>query len=109
METSYDKWLAYGQLKTAVSLLSVALDTLFQKDGIRSFAVHPGSIVTGLSDYLSDEEMAFMGAITATGERGFDRYNDENKTIPEGAARVVWCATSSELTGYGGERSIRRK
>ncbi|MGG7618977.1 hypothetical protein [Bacillus coreaensis] len=49
METSYDKWLAYGQSKTAVSLLIMALDTLFQKDGIRSFSVHPGSIVTGLS------------------------------------------------------------
>ncbi|RNB88556.1 SDR family NAD(P)-dependent oxidoreductase [Brevibacillus nitrificans] len=101
-DTRYDKWIAYGHSKTAMSLMTVALDMLYQADGIRSFAVHPGSIVTNLSDSLTDEEMRAIGAITASGERRFTSYNDENKTIPEGAATIVWCAVSSDLDGYGG-------
>ncbi|WP_301172697.1 hypothetical protein [Brevibacillus nitrificans] len=43
-----------------------------------------------------------IGAITATGQLGFTSYNDENKTIHEGAATIVWCAVSPDLNGYGG-------
>ncbi|WP_400245014.1 SDR family NAD(P)-dependent oxidoreductase [Niallia sp. JL1B1071] len=102
IDTPYDKWVAYGQSKTAVSLLSVALDELYKKDNIRSFAVHPGSIVTNLSHNLTDEELSAMGAINKNGERGYDSYNNEHKTIKEGAATIVWCAVSPQLAGYGG-------
>jgi NAD(P)-dependent dehydrogenase (short-subunit alcohol dehydrogenase family) len=102
IDTPYDKWTAYGQSKTAVSLLSVALDELYKKDNIRSFAVHPGSIVTNLSHNLTDEELSEMGAINKNGERGYDSYNNEHKTIKEGAATIVWCAVSQQLAGYGG-------
>ncbi|WP_341869749.1 SDR family NAD(P)-dependent oxidoreductase [Paenibacillus protaetiae] len=57
----YEKWAAYGQSKTADILFAVELDRLGRKYGVRAFAVHPGSIVTGLSQYLSDEEMKGMG------------------------------------------------
>jgi NAD(P)-dependent dehydrogenase (short-subunit alcohol dehydrogenase family) len=100
--SEYDKWLAYGRAKTAVSLLSVALDDLYKKDNIRAFSVHPGSIVTNLSRNLSDQEMREMGALTSSGTRGFENYNNENKTVSEGAATIVWCAISSVLDGIGG-------
>ncbi|MCM3714957.1 SDR family NAD(P)-dependent oxidoreductase [Alkalihalobacillus oceani] len=102
LHTEYDKWKAYGQSKTAVSLMSVALDQLYRNELIRSFAIHPGSIVTNLSVNLSKEEMAAMGALTSAGERGYDSYDEERKTIPEGAATIVWCATSPQLDKYGG-------
>ena len=102
IQSHYDKWTAYGQAKTAVSLFSVAIDELFKKDLIRSFTVHPGSVVTGLSSNLSDEELATMSAIKSNGERGYDQYNDEHKTTSEGAATIVWCATSPQLNGFGG-------
>lgn len=102
IDTPYDKWTAYGQSKTAVSLLSVALDELYKKDNIRSFAVHPGSIVTNLSHNLTDDELSEMGAINKNGERGYDSYTNEHKTIKEGAATIVWCAVSQQLAGYGG-------
>lgn len=102
IDTPYDKCTAYGQSKTAVSLLSVTLDELYKKDNIRSFAVHPGSIVTNLSHNLTDEELSEMGAINKNGERGYDSYNNEHKTIKEGAATIVWCAVSQQLAGYGG-------
>ncbi|QHT59715.1 SDR family NAD(P)-dependent oxidoreductase [Paenibacillus lycopersici] len=100
--SAYDKWAAYGQAKTAVSLLSVAIDELYKQDRIRSFAVHPGSIVTGLSHALSEEELAAFGAIKSNGERGYEQYDNDRKTVAEGAATIVWCAVSPQLEGYGG-------
>jgi NAD(P)-dependent dehydrogenase (short-subunit alcohol dehydrogenase family) len=44
----YHKWKAYGQSKTSNVLFSVALDRMLASRGIRSFAVHPGVIVTNL-------------------------------------------------------------
>ncbi|WP_127497578.1 SDR family NAD(P)-dependent oxidoreductase [Paenibacillus glycanilyticus] len=102
VHSPYDKWLAYGQAKTAAALLSVAVDELFKPDNIRAFTVHPGSIVTGLSHALSEDELAAFGAIKANGERGYEQYDNERKTISEGAATIVWCAVSPQLNGYGG-------
>jgi Dehydrogenases with different specificities (related to short-chain alcohol dehydrogenases) len=102
LHSAYDKWIAYGQAKTAVSLLSVAVNELFRKDNIYAFTVHPGSIVTGLSHALSEEELSAFGAIKSNGERGYEQYDDERKTISEGAATIVWCAVSPQLNEYGG-------
>lgn len=38
----YDKWLAYGQSKTANALFAVALDRRGKAEGVRAFSVHPG-------------------------------------------------------------------
>ena len=40
--SDYDKWIAYGQAKTANSLFAVHLDALGVEHGVRVFAVHPG-------------------------------------------------------------------
>ncbi|MDR6550363.1 oxidoreductase [Paenibacillus qinlingensis] len=98
----YDKWIAYGQSKTANALFAVELDKRGENYGIRAFSVHPGSIVTDLSRNLSDDEMRAMGALDEHGQRGFSVYNDELKTIPEGAATIVWCAVNKQLEGMGG-------
>ena len=42
----YDKWVAYGQSKSANSLFAVELDRQGKEHGVRAFAVHPGRIVT---------------------------------------------------------------
>src|SRR5690606_10115985 len=52
-ERPYDKWEAYGQSKTAAALFAVELDRRGRQHGVRTYAVHPGSIVTNLSRYLS--------------------------------------------------------
>src|SRR3954453_2140389 len=44
----YDRWLAYGQAKTANVLFAVHLDRLGRDRGVRAFALHPGSIMTNL-------------------------------------------------------------
>jgi NAD(P)-dependent dehydrogenase (short-subunit alcohol dehydrogenase family) len=95
--TPYDKWVAYGQAKTADALFAVQLDTLGQSHGVRAFAVHPGGILTPLQRHLPQEEMVAAGWISEDG------VPDERMKTPEqGAATSVWAATSSKLDGMGG-------
>ncbi|MBW7453542.1 oxidoreductase [Paenibacillus sepulcri] len=98
----YDKWMAYGQSKTANALFAVELDKKGKAYGVRAFSVHPGSIMTDLARHLTDDELRAMGAIDEQGERGFKETNDELKTIPEGAATIVWCAANKQLDNKGG-------
>jgi len=99
---SYQKWEAYGQSKTANALFALELDQRGKAHGVRAFSVHPGSIVTDLSRHLSDEEMRGMGALNEQGRRAYTETNDERKTVPEGAATIIWCAVSKQLDGMGG-------
>lgn len=93
-QREYNKWQAYGEAKTANALFSVGLDARGRSSGVRSFAVHPGVIVTELSRHLdqSDYEM-----LTAGGTREMSY-----KTLEQGAATSVWAATSPSLEGRGG-------
>jgi NAD(P)-dependent dehydrogenase (short-subunit alcohol dehydrogenase family) len=92
---SYDKMVAYGQAKTANVLFAVELDRRYQRDGIRAFALHPGAILeTDLARHYDPEE--FKQVV----ERA--RRVSSFKTVEQGAATTVWCATSAQLDGRGG-------
>ena len=97
----YDAWKAYGQSKTANALFALGLDRRGATHGVRAFSVHPGSIRTELTRYVSEADMEAIGF----------RDPDGNipahiaalfKTIEQGAATTVWCATSRQLDGMGG-------
>ena len=60
-DREYDKWQAYGQAKSAQSLMAVELDRREAGNGIRSFSVHPGGIFTPLQRHLGNAEMAEFG------------------------------------------------
>ena len=99
---SYDPWEAYGQSKTANILFTVELDRRGEKDGIRAFAVHPGRIFeTGLAKHLSNDELKGLGAVSEDGTPLIDPAKGL-KTVEQGAATQVWCATSPRLAGLGG-------
>ncbi|TWV99665.1 oxidoreductase [Chitinophaga pinensis] len=101
-ERPYDPWKAYGQSKTANVLFAVEADRRGQVDGIRAFAVHPGSIVsTDLKRYIPEEQLIKMGALDQEGNPVIDPAR-QLKTIEQGAATSVWCATSPLLEGKGG-------
>jgi NAD(P)-dependent dehydrogenase (short-subunit alcohol dehydrogenase family) len=85
----YDKWLAYGQSKTANVLFSVALAAA----GVRSFAVHPGRILTDLARHVTVEERIANGWIDEAG----NVIDPLFKTPEQGAATQVWAATSPRL------------
>jgi len=92
----YDKWIAYGQAKTANVLFSVALDARFKDRGLRAFAVHPGAIQTELSRHMDQDDIKDLMARRPANEPM------KFKQVPQGAATTVWAATAPELEGRGG-------
>ena len=96
-EAGYDKWLAYGQAKTANALFAVHLDALGQERGVRAFALHPGSILTHLARHIPQAERIAQGWVDAEGNP-----SGYFKTPEAGAATQVWAATSPRLDGLGG-------
>jgi NAD(P)-dependent dehydrogenase (short-subunit alcohol dehydrogenase family) len=99
--STYDKWQAYGQAKTANALFANALSRRLRDDGGRAFAVHPGGIFTPLQRHLPTEEMIALGWLGEDGQpsemakRGF-------KTPEQGCATTLWAATSELLDGTPG-------
>lgn len=93
-QREYDKWRAYGQSKTATSLLAVYLNNRLKDYGVLATSVHPGVIAeTSLGRYLSPEEQQ---AALATSSKS------KPKTLAQGAATTLWAATSPLLQEYGG-------
>lgn len=96
----YDKWVAYGQSKTANVLFTVELERRLGEKGVHSYAVHPGMIVTDLGRHLTPDDMAALQTMAkdAPGGGGLPPF----KSVSEGAATTVWAATAPELEGRGG-------
>jgi len=92
----YDKWVAYGQAKTANALFANALSRRLRDNGGLAFAVHPGGIFTPLQRHLPREEMVALGWLGEDGEpsalakQGF-------KTPEQGCSTTLWAATSALL------------
>ncbi|WMJ69351.1 SDR family NAD(P)-dependent oxidoreductase [Stenotrophomonas sp. 24(2023)] len=102
LQRPYDRWQAYGQSKTANILFAVALDRRQAGEGIRAFAVHPGSIVgTGLEKHLDPADLVAAGVMQADGTPILDPARGL-KTVSQGAATQLWCATSPQLQDHGG-------
>ncbi|NUR62784.1 MAG: SDR family NAD(P)-dependent oxidoreductase [Catenulispora sp.] len=99
---AYEPFLAYGQSKTANALFAVELDRRGRDRGIRAFAVHPGAILdTALVRHLDDAALRAAGVVERDGRRVLDTGR-RVKTVEQGAATTVWCATSRALDGSGG-------
>lgn len=89
----YDKWVSYGQAKTANVLFAVGLERRLGARGVHAFAVHPGAIVTELGRHLQAEDIAYLQSRA----RGM-----QFKTVEQGAATSCFAATAPELAGKGG-------
>lgn len=100
-ETPYDKWVAYGQSKTASSLIAIEFDRLMKDKGVRGFSVHPGGIMTPLQRHLENEEMVAMGWIKEDGSPS-DMAASFFKSTTQGATTSLWCATNTALDDIGG-------
>jgi NAD(P)-dependent dehydrogenase (short-subunit alcohol dehydrogenase family) len=98
----YETLQGYGQSKTAVNLFSLELDNRAQASNARVYSVHPGSIGgTELGREASLELFQKMGFCDAEGNL-LAEVAASLKTIPQGAATTVWCATSPLLNNLGG-------
>ena len=101
LNNPYDKWMAYGQSKTASSLIAIEFDRLMKDKGVRGFSVHPGGIITPLQRHLQKEEMVALGWMKEDGSPT-ELTKNFFKTTSQGASTTVWCATSSSLNEIGG-------
>lgn len=98
----YQTLLGYGQSKTATNLFSVELDNRAKQFNVRAYSVHPGSV--GGTDLAREADMELFKQMGILDETGNIRPEVAAtlKTIPEGAATTVWCATSALLSDLGG-------
>jgi NAD(P)-dependent dehydrogenase (short-subunit alcohol dehydrogenase family) len=97
-EKKYDKWLAYGQSKTANILFALQLNKLYMSEGIRAFALNPGAIMTNLQNVLPIEEQRAMGYFKEDGT-----VADFFKSVEQGASTSVYAAVAPELDSSDGE------
>ena len=102
-KTEYDKWKAYAQSKSANVLFAVELDRLGKEYGIRAFAVHPGLIPsTDIGRFSLDGKTTTQEIKNNDKKTTAEEQANEFKTIEQGAATSVWCATNPALNGMGG-------
>lgn len=102
LNREYETLQAYGQSKTASNLFALELDNRAKELNIRAFSLHPGSIGgTELAREASIEMFQKMGFLDADGNM-LPEVAANLKTIPQGAATTVWCATSPLLDNIGG-------
>jgi NAD(P)-dependent dehydrogenase (short-subunit alcohol dehydrogenase family) len=100
-ENSYDKWKAYGQSKTAASLLAVEISERMKDENIKTYSVHPGGIFTPLQRHLEKEEMIALGWLGEDGELS-EMAAANFKSPTQGASTSLWCATSPMLDAVSG-------
>lgn len=102
LNREYDRWLGYGQSKTANVLFAVGLDERGRHDNIRAFSLHPGAISgTGLEKHIPEQELIDAGVLDLNGNAIRDPSKGL-KTVEQGSSTTVWCATSPKLDGIGG-------
>jgi NAD(P)-dependent dehydrogenase (short-subunit alcohol dehydrogenase family) len=102
LQRDYETLQGYGQSKTATNLFSLEFDNRAKASNVRAFSVHPGSIGgTELGREAPLELLQQLGFCDANGNI-FPEVAASLKTIPQGAATTVWCATSPRLQHTGG-------
>lgn len=98
----YETLQGYGQSKSAVNLFSMELDNRAKAFGVRAYSLHPGSIAgTELAREAPLELFIQMGFCDKEGNM-LPEVLASLKTISQGAATTIWCATSPLLSNIGG-------
>lgn len=98
----YETLQGYGQSKTASNLFALELDNRGKDFKVRAYSLHPGSVLgTDLGREEPIELFKQMGTHDASGAIK-PEVAAKLKTIPQGAATTIWCATSSLLDHIGG-------
>jgi len=102
LQREYDTLEAYGQSKTASNLFSLELDNRAKQFHVRAYSLHPGSIYgTELGRRASVDLFKQMGFFDEEGNMR-EEIVAGLKSIPQGAATTVWCATHPGLNDIGG-------
>lgn len=98
----YETLQGYGQSKTACNLFALELDNRGKKFNVRAYSLHPGSVIgTDLGREEPIELFKQIGTHDAEGNLK-PEVAAKLKTIEQGAATTIWCATSAMLDNIGG-------
>lgn len=102
LQREYHTLQGYGQSKTAGNLFALELDSRGKAFNVRAFSLHPGNVNgTDLAREEPIELFKQMGTHDADGHLK-PEVAAQLKSIPQGAATTVWCATSPMLNNTGG-------
>ena len=97
--SKYEAWRVYGYSKYAAQLLSLEIARRYANDGITSYSLNPGNIgSTNLASQMTD----MWGLMTPRFLWLFG-IAEKGKTIPQGAATTVHCATAPKEALTNGE------
>ncbi|KAL9127722.1 MAG: hypothetical protein Q9217_003452 [Psora testacea] len=102
---TYNKWQAYGQSKTANILMAVSLaEKLGSKQGLLSFSLHPGTIMTtslgSHIDWTVDYETLRATDRAMGNAEGWADF--KVKSAEQGAATYVYAAFEPSLKAHNG-------
>lgn len=92
-KTPYNKWLAYGQSKTANIHMANHIDRLYGAQNLHAYSLMPGGIETGLQVHNLDMMKAYSGN---------QEVMNYMKSPAQGAATSVWAALAKEWASRGG-------
>ncbi|KAH7140235.1 hypothetical protein B0J13DRAFT_676622 [Dactylonectria estremocensis] len=90
----YQPWLAYGQSKTANIYMANEIERKYGSQGLHATSLHPGGIMTGLSKFIPDAELAAYDN---------DDIRKNMKSPEQGAATTIWAAIGKQWEGNGGK------
>ncbi|KAL1880053.1 hypothetical protein Daus18300_001416 [Diaporthe australafricana] len=103
----YQRWLAYGQSKTANALTALALAEKLGSKGVLSFALCPGVIYTNLSAHGLDDQASFMKDLSEMenmyGSKWLWGMADMNlKSLDQGAATHTFASFDTSIKEHNG-------
>lgn len=84
---NYNGWQAYGQSKTANILHSIYINNNLSRKGLCSYAVHPGSIATNLTQHQDENKLNQVR----------EAYGTTRKTLEQGASTTLVAALDPSL------------
>ncbi|EME46653.1 hypothetical protein DOTSEDRAFT_43130 [Dothistroma septosporum NZE10] len=94
---SYQKWVAYGQSKTANIYMASSIERHYGSQNLRGLSLHPGEIQTELGRHLNQDDYAALG---------FDKWKNIMKSPAQGAATQVWAALEPHFEKGNGGRYL---
>ncbi|KAG2175313.1 hypothetical protein INT44_007801 [Umbelopsis vinacea] len=98
---SYQKWVAYGQTKTANMLFARELSKRYKSQGLAAFSLHPGGIQTNLGRDIQPDEL-FAEPIKDYDGNVLDLSGFVYKTIPEGTSTHIVAAFDPNIASQSG-------
>lgn len=96
---TYNKWVAYGQSKTANILFTTSLASKLAAKGILSFSVHPGNIITNLGTHVDPAEWPEVGKLFEA--RGHT-FAIDFKSLEQGPTTTLVAALDPSIASESG-------